>query len=698
MILNHLFWHEHDLQKGLSMLGVEMGSNQTLQLPSARWDLAKNPNEWLHEQSDKINLNSQRVELAFGELRAKVEKLGPCLIKISDDDNNPAYLVVASTHKKYIKCFNQNGELEKISHNELIDGFIHWLKQKTNGNVEKVIQRFEQSAGELSQNLQRKLFVSLMSSFMINQIWTFSPKEKVSVTAELKSQGALSYLSGFLFGLISTQIFFVTSWFVLGSNVLAGRAGTDWLPIWFILLFGYVVSRIFSRKKQLELSLLISLLVKRRMLVGMTNMPLEAVKHDGPCHLLTRCYESGQFESASVGLVLGSISAFISLLIALTSLIMLKLWGLLIAFMIVSSLTIIVMWQLYRIEKLWTEGRLSLTHSLSELMIGQRTRRVQEDRSLRHKAEDGLLSSYIDLQKRRDLLQVIYSLLPSTWNVLGLGVLLLGFATSGNAINLPAGAGLWLLIAAAITQLSGVYMQVIRVAVAWKTIAPLLMKEKPKRQGDGDLTIPANIDSDRLLEVRDVAYQYPGRNVNVLQSCNMQLSSTDKVILEGRSGSGKSTLISLLTGIRPSTRGSILLGGIEQNMVAKEQWSERVVMVPQYHENYLFTETLAFNLLLGTEWPAEPEQLEHARMICHELGLSNLLNKMPSEMMQVVGEMGWTLSHGEKSRIFVARAILQKPDLIILDESLASLDPENTHRVLACVEKHCKAVIIVAHP
>jgi ATP-binding cassette subfamily B protein len=276
--------------------------------------------------------------------------------------------------------------------------------------------------------------------------------------------------------------------------------------------------------------------------------------------------------------------------------------------------------------------------------------------------------------------------------------LLFGFATNGSIVNLPIGAGLWLLISAAITQLSSVYIQVVRVAVAWKTIEPLLTKERPRHQHDGELTIPANIESQRLLEVRDVAYRYPGRNVNVLDGCTLQLGSSDKVILEGHSGSGKSTLISLLTGIRPSTRGSILLGGIEQNMVAKEQWGERVVMVPQYHENYLFTETLAFNLLLGTEWPAEPEQLEHARMICHELGLSSLLNKMPSEMMQVVGEMGWTLSHGEKSRVFVARAILQRPDLIILDESLASLDPENTHRVLACVEKHCKAVIIVAHP
>ncbi|NQZ11660.1 MAG: ATP-binding cassette domain-containing protein [Algicola sp.] len=698
MKMNAFLWHEHDLQQGLSMLGVHMGSTNTLQKPSVRWDLAKNPNEWLHEQGEKIDLNAQRVELPFGELQEKVVNLGPCLIKLTDDDDLSAYLVVASTNRRGIKVFTSDGTIVKLTINELIDGFIHWLQLKTKGNVDRVIERFKQSAGELSEDLQRKLFVSLMSAYPINQIWTFSAIEKDSVVAELKVQGAYRYLYGFLVGLLSSQLFFVTSWFVLGSNVLAGRAGTDWLPIWSILLFGYLVSRLYTRKKQQALSLLISLLIKKRMLKGMTHMPLELVKKDGPCNLLTRCYESGQFESASVGLVLNCISSFVALFISMIAMIGLQMWGLLSVFLLVGVVTVFVMVRLYQIEAQWTSGRLALTHSLAELMIGQRTRRVQEAKHLRHKTEDGKLNHYIGLQQQRDTLQVIYSLIPSSWNVLGLGVLLLGFATDSSAVGLPVGAGLWLLVTVTVTQLSSIYLQVIRVAVAWTTIAPLLSKEPQSKQQNKSLTFPANIESDRLLEVRDVAYSYPGRDINVLDGVNLQLSSTDKIILEGQSGSGKSTLISLLTGIRPASRGSILLNGVEQNMVSKEQWGERVVMVPQYHENYLFTETMAFNLLLGTEWPAEPEQLEEARMICHELGLTSLLKKMPSEMMQVVGEMGWTLSHGEKSRIYVARAVLQKPDLIILDESLASLDPENSHKVLACIEKHCKAVIIVAHP
>jgi ATP-binding cassette subfamily B protein len=698
MSVCHLLWPITELHHGLSQLAKRCGSSASIVEPSTRWSLTRHPNEWLREHSEKVDLSAQRVELSLGELSRKANKLGPCLIRLSDDEHNPGFLIVTATHRRGLDILNPKGTIQRISYTQLMDGFIHWLKPRSRGNVDNVIERFTQSAGELSPDLQKKLFLSLMSAVQINQIWTITSKEKNSVLSELKTRGAIRHLTGFLFGLVTTQLFFIISWYVLGDNVLSGRIGTDWLAIWLILLSGYLVSRLYARKKQLELSLLISVLIKRRMLVGMTSMPLEAVKHDGPCHLLTRCYESGEFESASIGLVLGSISAVTSLFIAIATLITMQLWGLFSAFIIVTIIAIFVMWRLYNIEARWTKGRIELTHSLAELMIGQRTRRIQEAPSQRHQAEDKKLNNYIHLQQERDTLQVIYSLIPSTWNVLGLGVLLFSFATNSQINNLPVSAGIWLLISAAITQMSGIYLQVIRVAVAWTTISPLLKTPTPHKACKGELTLPEHINCERMLEIRDVAYCYPERKTNVLDGCMLQLSNTDKVILEGRSGSGKSTLISLLTGIRPATRGSILLGGIEQNMVAKSQWGQRVVMVPQYHENYLFTESLAFNLLLGTQWPAEPEQLKQARQICHELGLSNLLNKMPSELMQVVGEMGWSLSHGEKSRVFVARAILQRPDLIILDESLASLDPENTHKVLACIEKHCKAVIIVAHP
>ena len=695
---NDILWPGAQLKEGLKHLAVHMGRNVGQALQQSRWELASHPNEWLQEQGAAVELNAQRVELAFGELKRKLPHLGPCIIKLSTDDGQPAYLVVTGTSRRGLNTLSRDGKTHRVSINQLIDRFITLLEQKSDPGVEQMINRFKQTVGGLSKELHRKLFISLMAGSEVNRIWTFSVQETDSVVKQLRDQGAVRYLVGFLFGLFATQLFFVASWYTLGANVLAGRSGTDWYSIWLILIFGYVVSRLYSRKKQLELSLLISVVIKRRMLMGMTAMPLERVKQDGPCNLLTRCYEAGQFESASVGLVLSAISALITLLVAMGTLISVQLWSLLVAFLFVCVIATVIMRQMFLIESEWTEGRLTLTHSLAELMIGQRTRRVQESAQLRHRDQDRELTQYIDLQSHRDLLQVIYGLISSAWNVMGLGVLLFGFATNTSAVNLLAGAGIWILISTAITQLSAIYLQVIRVIVAWMTISPLMGRTPVETASQKALMLPNELDADRLLEIRDLAYRYPGRKKYVLDGCTLRLGSTDKIILEGRSGSGKSTLISLLTGIRPPSRGSILLGGIERNMVTRAEWGRRVVMVPQYHENYLFTETLAFNLLLGTQWPAEPDQLERARTICHELGLTHLLNKMPSELMQVVGEMGWTLSHGEKSRVFVARAILQEPDLIILDESLASLDPENTHRVLACVEKYCKAVIIVAHP
>src|SRR5262245_12058178 len=92
----------------------------------------------------------------------------------------------------------------------------------------------------------------------------------------------------------------------------------------------------------------------------------------------------------------------------------------------------------------------------------------------------------------------------------------------------------------------------------------------------------------------------------------------------------------------------------------------------------------ALNLLMGADWPPRPEDFERAETICRELGLGHLLARMPAGPLQQVGETGWQLSHGERSRLFIARALLQEADLVILDESFAQLDPENLQRAMRC--------------
>ncbi len=71
---------------------------------------------------------------------------------------------------------------------------------------------------------------------------------------------------------------------------------------------------------------------------------------------------------------------------------------------------------------------------------------------------------------------------------------------------------------------------------------------------------------------------------------------------------------------------------------------------------------------------------------------------MPAGFQQMIGESGWQLSHGEQSRLFIARALLQHADMMILDESFAALDPENLQRALQCVLNRAATVIVIAHP
>ena len=69
---------------------------------------------------------------------------------------------------------------------------------------------------------------------------------------------------------------------------------------------------------------------------------------------------------------------------------------------------------------------------------------------------------------------------------------------------------------------------------------------------------------------------------------------------------------------------------------------------------------------MGRRWPPQPKDVEAAESICRELGLDDLLSRMPAGLLQMVGETGWQLSHGERSRLFIARALLQEADLVIL--------------------------------
>ncbi|WP_413470424.1 ATP-binding cassette domain-containing protein [Teredinibacter turnerae] len=103
------------------------------------------------------------------------------------------------------------------------------------------------------------------------------------------------------------------------------------------------------------------------------------------------------------------------------------------------------------------------------------------------------------------------------------------------------------------------------------------------------------------------------------------------------------------------------------------------------------------NGLMGSGWPPLPEQIKKFNSLLDELGLTPLVNKMPSGIYQNIGEYGWQLSHGERSRLFLARALMQDPNVMILDEIVSMFDPELSRQCLQVSTNKVPVGILIHH-
>jgi len=204
--------------------------------------------------------------------------------------------------------------------------------------------------------------------------------------------------------------------------------------------------------------------------------------------------------------------------------------------------------------------------------------------------------------------------------------------------------------------------------IAWTQVAPLFhAATRPEARGSPTFALALGPDgrpsgdNQAVLEAHDLVFRYRDRSGPVLQGVSLRVYAGERLLLEGPSGGGKSPLASLLIGLRLPESGLLLLEGLDRPTLGSEGWRRRVAAAPQFHENYVLTETFAFNLLMGRRWPPQPADLQEAEALCCDLGLGDLLQRMPAGLLQMVGETGWQLSHGERSRLYIARALLQGP-------------------------------------
>lgn len=494
------------------------------------------------------------------------------------------------------------------------------------------------------------------------------------------------------------------AWWILGRGVLMGRIDGAWIGGWIVATATCVPLTVVVAWLQGRVSVSMGALLRRQLLQGVLRGVSADFSREGHGRLLSRVIESEALQSVALSGTFAALTAVIEIVLA-GGVIALGAAGRFGVILFASwvALAAVLFARRARRQTRWTERRLQMTNELVEAIVGYRTRKVQGISETMSVDGSGLLAEYHararDLDSAATLLDTT---IPRGWLALGLvGLLPAMLGSSASTGALAVGVGGVLLGARALSRLVEGASQLIAAKIAWEQVAGMFRTATSAARpgamiGSGPVlsehrTLP-------VLEANGLTFGYPGRGRPILENCDLRVEPGERVLLTGSSGAGKSTLASIITGLQASQAGTVLLHGLDPNTWGSRRWRRRVVAIPQFHDNHVFSSSLAFNLLMGKCWPPSPRALARADAVCRELGLGALIDRMPSGLQQPVGEAGWQMSHGERSRVFMARAILQGADLAVFDETFASLDIGNLETTIDYAIAELGTVVVIAHP
>ncbi|KAL6712231.1 hypothetical protein ACN47E_000108 [Coniothyrium glycines] len=201
------------------------------------------------------------------------------------------------------------------------------------------------------------------------------------------------------------------------------------------------------------------------------------------------------------------------------------------------------------------------------------------------------------------------------------------------------------------------------------------------------------------IEFRDVVFAYPARpGVPVLTSLSLSIQPGQFCALVGPSGAGKSTVLALLERFYSPTSGSIRINGLDISRQHGTEFRDDIAYVPQ--ENVLFQGSIKFNIALGARPGHSPtdEEIEEA---CKLANIHETIVDLPQGYDTLCGSNGSQLSGGQRQRLSIARALVRKPRLLLLDESTSALDAESEKALELGLDRAVKGqgvtVIAIAH-
>jgi len=203
---------------------------------------------------------------------------------------------------------------------------------------------------------------------------------------------------------------------------------------------------------------------------------------------------------------------------------------------------------------------------------------------------------------------------------------------------------------------------------------------------------------------QDVSFTYPDTGVKALSHIDIHLKAGKSLGIIGRTGSGKSTLTNLLLRSYDASEGSIIIDGTDIKNIDLGEYRKQLGYVPQ--DDFLFSESLADNILFGYNKPEneDKERVAHEKneIIMKSATIADVFKDIagfPDGFHTMIGERGITLSGGQKQRVSIARAIVNDPQVLILDDCFSAIDTNTEAQILQNLSEvmHGKTSIIISH-
>ncbi len=218
-----------------------------------------------------------------------------------------------------------------------------------------------------------------------------------------------------------------------------------------------------------------------------------------------------------------------------------------------------------------------------------------------------------------------------------------------------------------------------------------IVKATPETLGD-EKKAWVNIPENAEIVCEELNFHYPGR-MELLENFSLTISGGKVIALIGESGCGKSTLAKVIAGLYQTKSGNIRIGMYNLQDLSLECLRQQVVLVPQ--DAHFWSRSIIENFRLGSP----NVSFERIVRACQIAEADDFISKLPEKYQTVLGEFGANLSGGQRQRLAIARAIVNNPPVLILDESTGGLDPVSEAQVLEKLlfYRQGKTTILVSH-